>query len=97
MHLRQLPQCGVAGVGRQRQVGIDLAQEEPGSGLPAEHDGVLADPAQAGLFGQRFFHDRRRVGKHPVSEWSDDLFDPLPELLEPLADQLVVVAPERVA
>ncbi len=37
------------GVDRQRQVGVELAEKEPGTGLAVEQIGVLADPAEPGL------------------------------------------------
>jgi hypothetical protein len=58
----QRPQCSVLwGVHRQRQVDKQFAQEEIAAGLAVEHQGVLADPAQAGLFGDGFFQHRGAV------------------------------------
>jgi hypothetical protein len=79
-------------IDRQRQVGINLAQEIHGAGVAAEQQRVLAAPAQAGLVGQGHFHHRRRVGKNPEAERAGFGLHPLRQLLQPAAQDLVVVA-----
>ena len=81
---------------RQRQVGVDLAQEEPGS-LPREEQRVLAAPAGAGPGGERDFHHRRAVREHAMAEVADLVGDARGESREPLPHHLVVVAAEGVA
>jgi hypothetical protein len=43
--------AGMGRVHRQRQIDEQLAEKEVAAGLAVEHQGVLADPAQACLFG----------------------------------------------
>lgn len=52
---------GMGWVDRQRQVDEQLAEEEVAAGLAVEYQGVLADPAEAGLFGYGLFQYRRAV------------------------------------
>ena len=52
---------------RQRQVGVDFAKKEPGAGLFAQQQRVLADPAEPGLFPERFFQHRRAVGEGSIA------------------------------
>ena len=90
----------LAGVGRvdwQRDVDEQLADEEPAAGLAVEHQGVLADPAEAGLFGDGLFQHRRTVDEGAMAKRADDRLDALGQLLQALAHQLVVVAAQRVA
>src|SRR3546814_13489077 len=77
---------------QQRQVGVDLAEEEPGAGIAAHQQGVLADPAECGIAGMGFFQRRRTVGEYAVAVRPDLLFDALPELAQPRAHQLGVIA-----
>src|SRR5438046_1261933 len=58
---------------RQRQVRQDLAEKEPRAPLARDEVGVLADPAEPGIAGQRLLEHRRRVHAHPVAERSDSL------------------------
>ena len=84
-------------VDRQRQVDVDLAEEEPRAAVLVDQAGVLADPAQPGVARQRALEHRRRVDEHAMAERPDLLGDAVGELLQALPHQLVVVAAERVA
>ena len=59
--------------------------------------GVLADPAQARLLGQRLFQHRCAVGEDTVAEMPHGHLNTVGEFLQPRAHNLVVIAPERVA
>ncbi|ERO63384.1 hypothetical protein P308_02935 [Pseudomonas piscis] len=89
--------AGMGLVHWQRQVDEQFAEEEVAAGLAVEDQGVLADPAQAGLFGNGFFQHWRTVDEGAVAEGPDDLLDALGQLLHALADQLVVVAAQGIA
>ena len=82
---------------RQWQVCIDLPEEEPGACLPVDEVGVLADPSESCLFGERLFEHRRRVDEDTVTVSSDGLLDTLRELCKPSAHQLVIIASECIA
>ena len=84
-------------VHRQRQVDEQLAEEEPAAGLAVEQQGVLADPAESRLLGQRLFQHRRAVDKGAMAERTDHRLNALGQLLQTLAHQLVVVAAQRIA
>ncbi|MNN16508.1 hypothetical protein D3C81_1296490 [compost metagenome] len=84
-------------IDRQRQVGEQFAEEEVAAGLAVQHQGVLADPAEPGLFGDGLFQHRRAVDEGAVAERADGRLHALGQLLQALADQLVVVAAQRVA
>jgi len=58
---------------------------------------VLAAPAQFRLCGQRHFHDRRGIGEHPVAEGADGGFHARRQLLQAVAQHLVIIAPQRIA
>ncbi len=58
---------------------------------------MLADPAQASLLGQRLFHHGCRIGKDAVADRPDLALDAIGQLLQTLANELVVVAPQRIA
>src|SRR3546814_16682364 len=81
---------------QQRQVGVDLAEEEPGAGIAAHQQGVLADPAECGIAGMGFFQRRRTVGEYAVAVRPALFFDALRELAQPRAHQLVVIATQGV-
>ena len=81
----------------QLEVGVELTEEEPRAGSAVDQVGVLADPAEPGTLGERFLEHRRTVDEHPVTERADLCGDAFGEPLQPLPDQLVVVAAERVA
>ncbi len=84
-------------VHRQRQVGVELAQEEPGAGPGVEQHGVLADPAEPRLARQGPLHHRRRVDEGAVAEGAHLGLQPLGQGRQALAHQLVVVAAGGVA
>lgn len=87
---------GVRWIDRQRQVDEQLAQEEITASLAVEHEGVLADPAEAGLFGDGFFQYRGAVDKGAVTERADDRLDFFCQLLHAFTDQFVVIAAQRI-
>ena len=58
---------------------------------------MLADPAQAGFLGQRFFQDRCAIDECTIAERADVLCDAVGEFLQSLPQHLVVVATERIA
>jgi hypothetical protein len=55
----------------QRQVDVDLAQEEHRAGVAAQHQRVLAAPALAAARRQFGLQHRRRVGEGAVAERAD--------------------------
>ena len=78
-------------VGGEREIGQDLAQEQPGAERARHEVGVLALPAEPGRWRERLLQDRCRV--------DEDLDrapalggEPAGELLEAALDQLVIVA-----
>ena len=81
----------------QWQIGVELAEEEPGARLRVDQIGVLADPAETRLLGQRLFQHRRRVDEDAVAEGADGRGDAVGELLQAAAQHLVVVAAQGVA
>ena len=85
------------GVGAQGQGGVQLAEKEPGAVSRVDEVGVFALPAESGQVGQRLFHDRSRIGKGPVAERADGLFDAFGQRLQTLAQDFVVIAPQGVA
>lgn len=80
---------------RQRQVGVDLAEKEPGT-LTGEQVAVFAHPAEAGLGGDGFFQYRRAVTEHAVAIGTDDALDLRGEFLQTRADQFVIVAAQGI-
>src|SRR5690348_2282340 len=82
-------------VAGQRQVGVDLAQEEPRAGA-IEEERVLAAPAEAALARELDLHHRRRIGEHPIAERPRFRGDAVAELLQSAANELVIVAPPGV-
>src|SRR4051812_11418842 len=79
----------------ERQIGVNLAKEEPGAG-PVEEQRVLAAPADAGAHRKLDFHHGPRIGEHAVAEGADLGLDALAELLQPVAQHLVIVPAARV-
>ena len=77
---------------RQGEIDIDLAEEEPRAAVLVDQAGVLADPAEAGVAGERAFEHRRRIDEHPMPDRPDDRLDALGEFLQALSHQLVVIA-----
>ena len=84
-------------VDRQGDVDEQFAKEEPAAGFAIEHQGVLADPAEAGLLCHGLFQHRCAVDEGSEAEGADHLLNALGQLLQALADQLVIVAAQRVA
>src|SRR5437763_218741 len=84
-------------VRRQRQVRQDLAGKEPGAAMARDEVGVLADPAESGVAGERLLEHRRGIDAHPVAEWPDVLLKLRGEPGESASQRLVVVASQRVA
>ena len=83
---------------RQRQIGEDLAEEEPRARVAGDQVGVLADPAQAGIARQRFLQHRRAVDTDPVAERPDARWQmSSARRRQRAAHDLVIVAAERVA
>src|SRR5262245_36026988 len=88
---------GRRSVDRQRRVGEDLAEKKPRAGLGVEQVRVLADPAEAGVARECFLQNRAAVDEYAMrlrNAVSANLFG---ELREPAAQNLVVVAAERIA
>ena len=81
----------------QRQIGVDLAEEEPRAAIAADEVRVLAYPSETGVPGQGLLEDRGTVGEDPVTRRSGDLFDPGYEATQPAPQDLVVVASQRIA
>ncbi len=84
-------------VRRQRQIGVNLAEQEAGPGLAVEQQRVLADPAEPGVARHRTLQRRCTVGEHTVSVRSDLFFDAGAQALEPAAQELVIIAAQCVA
>src|SRR5690606_39646768 len=81
---------------RQRQVGIQRAQEEGRAATRLDQQRVLAAPAQPGAARELDLQDRCRIAEHAVAEDADLRLDPRREPLQPCADHLVIVAAERI-
>ena len=73
-------------IGRQRQIGVDLSEKEPGAGGARQQQRVFAAPAQAGLTGQCGLHDRRRVDEYPIIAAADVFADPGCQFLQARAE-----------
>ena len=98
MQAVHVPQWSDLRIGRgQRQVGVDLAQEEIRAHVARQQQRVLAAPAQARLGRERDFEHRRAVGEHAVAEFAHGIADAIDQPLQPRAQYLVVVATQRVA
>ena len=69
-------------VDRQRQVDVDLAEEEPRAAVLVDQAGVLADPAQARVARERAFEHRRRIDEHAMPERPDLAGDAVGQLLQ---------------
>src|SRR5882724_9029380 len=80
----------------QRQVAVDLAEEEPGT-RAVERERVLAAPGDAGAYRELDLHHRRRVGEDAVAKSPDLLLDALAKALQARAQHLVIVAATRIA
>ncbi len=82
---------------RQRQIGINFTQEEPGPHVPIEQERVFSHPPQARLECQGLFQHRGTVAEDAITECADGLLQPSGQVLQALANQLVIIAPECVA
>ena len=58
---------------------------------------MFAAPAKTGLTSKFDFHDRRRIREDPIAKGPDDFADGIGQLLQSIADQLVIVAPLGIA
>jgi len=81
----------------QRQVDEQFGQKEIAAGLAVEQQGVLADPAKPGLFGQGLFQNWRAVDEGSVAKGANGLLDAVGQRLHTLAHQLVVVPAQGIA
>ena len=81
---------------RQRQVDVDLAEEEHRAAVAIERERVLAAPADAAARGQLDLEHRRRVGEDAMAERPDRPGDAVGELLQAPAQDLVIVAAARI-
>ena len=88
---------GVGRVFRQGQVDEQLAEKEVAAGFAVQYQGVLANPAQAGLFGDRFLEHRSAVDESAIAEGADDRLNFFCQLLHTFTDQFVVIAAQRIA
>ncbi len=84
-------------VHRQRQVRVNLTEEEIRSRVATQQQCVLADPTQPRVARERLFQHRRRVGEGAVRKVAGDRRDASGQSLQARANQLVVVAAECVA
>ena len=67
-----VPQCALdRRRRRQRQVGVDLAEEEIRARVARQQQRVLAAPAEARLGRERHLEHRRAVGEHAIAERAD--------------------------
>jgi hypothetical protein len=75
-------------IGRQRDVDVDLAEEEQRARVALQQQRVLAAPADAGLLREFDLEHRRRIGEHAVAVCADLALDALRERLQPVAQHL---------
>ena len=83
-------------VGRQRQVGEDLADEEVRTGGARDEIRVLAYPPEPGIARQRLLEHGTRVDEHAIAHGPDALDDIVGESLQGIAQHLVIVAAQRI-
>ena len=84
-------------VNLQGQVSVQLADKKPRAGLLVDQVGVFANPAKAGFLCQRLFKYRCAVGEGAIAKRSCQGFNFVGQLLQPFADDLVIIAAQRVA
>ena len=82
-------------VRRQFRGGEDRAEEEPRAEVAADEVGVLALPAEAGLFRERLLHHRRGVDED-LDVGAGSRGEPGRDLLQPALDDVVIVAVARI-
>ncbi|MCY1446105.1 hypothetical protein D9M71_626510 [compost metagenome] len=87
---------GVGWVYRQRQVNEQLGEEEITACLAIQHQGVFANPAQAGLFGDGFFQHWCAVDKGTETKRADFCLNLVRQLLHAFADQFVVITTQGI-
>ena len=81
---------------RERQIGEDGAQKQPGAELARNQIAVLSGPAETRRLRQRLFHDRRGIDED-LDFGSLGLGDePRGEPLEPSLDKVMIIAVSRV-
>ena len=81
----------------QDELRVDDPEKKPGAGLPVDQVGVLADPAESRALRERLLQYRGRVDEDPVAEGADGRGDALGQLLQPAAQDLVIVPPQGIA
>ena len=81
----------------QREIGVNLTQEKPRTGVARDEIGVFADPAESGIACDRLLEDRSGVDVHAITERTDAILDAIGEILQGVTQDLVVVAPECVS
>lgn len=92
------PAMGQSGCIRwQRQINVDLAEEEPRSGLSVQQIAVLANPAQPRPLGQRFFQHRSTVREDPAAKRANGGGNPIRQPLQPVSQHLVIIPAQRIA
>src|SRR5438105_109846 len=84
-------------VDREGKIAKDLAQEKPRACLSVKQQRVLAAPADAGFLRELHLEHRRRVGEHAMAESANLGFDALAKLLQPAAQDLVIVPAAGIA
>ena len=82
-------------VHRQVEACENRAQEQPRTELARNEISMLTLPAEACGFGERLFHDRRRVDKD-FDLTTGVVDEPAPKFLEPRLDHLVIIVAARV-
>ena len=82
--------------GGQGQINKNLAQKKHRPAFAIEHQGVFAAPALAAAGGEFGFQHRCAIGEHAVAQRPHRLRQPVGQLLQALAQHLVVVAPPGV-
>ncbi len=78
---------------RQSHIQENFAQKKQGARVAVEHQGVFAAPTQTAAASQLGFQHWCRVGEHPVAERPDVLRHTFTELLQALAQDLVIIPP----
>ena len=79
-------------IDRQRQVSQDFAEEKHRSGVLRQQKCMFAAPAQSRLTSEFHFKHWRRIGSNAVPKLTNLHFDTRCELLQALAQNLVIVA-----
>ena len=69
-------------IDRQRQIGIELAEEKPRTGFSVDDVGVFANPADTGFLGNGLFEHRARCRQIPDSQTSHAFFQSARQCLQ---------------